>query len=166
MVNISDLGQQDFFEINHQSAIAQLPLANTNAEYKMRSSLVTPAKWPFRKLDVYCQEDEGYSKWNLTLALRSPFCQQHKGDMGYLENKQSVIRDKTAKAFVIGPDVDPVEVGVDRVVLRSLPKRAAWRGKVPPTMIRVMGGEGLSQVVSDCEELLPKWRKLELRAIE
>lgn len=31
--------------------------------------------------------------------------------MGYLENKQSVIRDKTAKAFVIGPDVDPVEVG-------------------------------------------------------
>lgn len=32
MVNISDLGQQDFFEINHQSAIAQLPLANTNTE--------------------------------------------------------------------------------------------------------------------------------------
>ena len=61
----------------------------------------------------------------MTLALRSPFCQQHRRDMGYIENKQSVIRDKTAKAFVVGPDVDPVEVGVDRVVLRSLPKRAA-----------------------------------------
>lgn len=52
----------------------------------------------------------------MTLSLRSSFYQQHQGDKDYIENKQSVIRDKRVKAFTVEPDVDPVEGGLDIAV--------------------------------------------------
>lgn len=67
---------------------------------QVRSSLITQTKWPFRKLDACCQEDEGHSKWHLTLALRSLFCQQHRGDMGCIEN--SLWQESIARHFKLG----------------------------------------------------------------